>query len=182
MMEGLRLARALWTGEPVDWHGRWPVAAGVLGPTPRRPGGPPVWLAGSVGPALQRAGRHFDGWFAIEPDLDRWRRQWQVVQEAVRERGRDPGGFVAAVYLTLAIDDDAGRAEQRLDAFLETYYGQPAAVLRRRQACYAGSALGAAEYLQSHAAAGAGHLILRFTGERERNLETAAALCGELGW
>src|SRR5499425_2818096 len=72
MMEGLRLARALWNGEPVDWQGRWPIDKGVLGPTPHRPGGPPIWLAGSVGPALRRAGRHFDGWFAIEPDLDRW--------------------------------------------------------------------------------------------------------------
>jgi alkanesulfonate monooxygenase SsuD/methylene tetrahydromethanopterin reductase-like flavin-dependent oxidoreductase (luciferase family) len=182
MMEGLRLARALWAGKPVDWQGRWPVAAGVLGPTPQRPGGPPVWLAGSVGPALQRAGRHFDGWFSIEPDLERWRRQWQEVQGAVRESGRDPDGFVAAVYLTLAIDEDAGRAGQRLDAFLETYYGQPAAILRRRQACYAGAAPGAAEYLQLHAAAGAGHLILRFTGEHPRNLEAVAALRGELGW
>jgi alkanesulfonate monooxygenase SsuD/methylene tetrahydromethanopterin reductase-like flavin-dependent oxidoreductase (luciferase family) len=34
MMEGLRLARALWTGKPVDWEGRWPVKGGVLGPTP----------------------------------------------------------------------------------------------------------------------------------------------------
>ena len=25
MMEGLRLCRALWSGEPVDWDGRWPV-------------------------------------------------------------------------------------------------------------------------------------------------------------
>ena len=181
MMEGLRLARALWTGEPVDWQGRWPVKDGVLGPTPHRPGGPPVWLAGSVGPALQRAGRHFDGWFANEPDLDRWRRQWQEVQQAVRDSGRDPGGFVAAVYLTLAIDDDPGRAEQRLDAFLETYYGLPAPALRRRQACYAGSAAGAAECLQNYAAAGAAHLILRFSGEHERNLEAVAALRVELG-
>jgi alkanesulfonate monooxygenase SsuD/methylene tetrahydromethanopterin reductase-like flavin-dependent oxidoreductase (luciferase family) len=181
MMEGLRLARALWTGKPVDWQGRWPVAGGVLGPTPHRPGGPPIWLAGSVGPALQRAGRHFDGWFANEPDLDRWRRQWQEVQEAVRDSGRDPGGFTAAVYLTLAIDDDTRRAGQRIDAFLENYYGQPAAAMRRRQACYAGPAAGAAEYLQNHAAAGAGHLIVRFTGEHDRNLETVAALRGQLG-
>jgi alkanesulfonate monooxygenase SsuD/methylene tetrahydromethanopterin reductase-like flavin-dependent oxidoreductase (luciferase family) len=182
LMEGLRLARALWTGKPVDWQGRWPVAGGVLGPTPHRPGGPPIWLAGSVGPALQRAGRHFDGWFANEPDLDRWRRQWQEVQQAVRETGRDPAGFVAAVYLTLAIDEDSGRAEERMDSFLESYYGQPAAAMRRRQACYAGSAAGAADYLEKHVAAGASHLILRFTGEHDRNLETGAALRGRLGW
>jgi alkanesulfonate monooxygenase SsuD/methylene tetrahydromethanopterin reductase-like flavin-dependent oxidoreductase (luciferase family) len=180
MMEGLRLARALWTGKPVDWQGRWPVKAGVLGPTPHRPGGPPIWLAGSVGPALQRAGRHFDGWFANEADLDRWRGQWQEVQAAVQESGRDLGGFVAAFYMTLAIDDDAERAGRRLDAFLENYYGQPAAAMRRRQACYAGPAAGAAEYLRNHADAGAGHLIVRFTGEHDRNLETVAALRGQL--
>jgi alkanesulfonate monooxygenase SsuD/methylene tetrahydromethanopterin reductase-like flavin-dependent oxidoreductase (luciferase family) len=180
MMEGLSLARALWSGRPVDWQGRWPVAGGVLGPTPQRPHGPPIWLAGSVGPALQRAGRHFDGWFANEPDLDRWRRQWQEVQEAVRQSGRDPGAFTAAIYLTLALDDDAGRAAQRIDAFLENYYGQPAAAMRRRQACFAGSAAGAAEYLQTHVAAGASHLILRFIGEHDRNLETIAALRSQL--
>jgi alkanesulfonate monooxygenase SsuD/methylene tetrahydromethanopterin reductase-like flavin-dependent oxidoreductase (luciferase family) len=182
MMEGLRLVRALWTGAPVDWQGRWPVSGGVLGPTPHRPGGPPIWLAGSVGPALQRAARHFDGWFANEADLGRWRGQWQEVQQAVRDAGRDTEAFVAAVYLTLAIDDDAGRAAARLDAFLENYYRQPAAAMRRRQACYAGSAAGAAEYLQQHAAAGASHLILRFTGEHDRNLGIVAALRGRLDW
>ena len=38
MMEGLRLCRALWTGEAVDWDGRWPVSDGVLAPVPYRPG------------------------------------------------------------------------------------------------------------------------------------------------
>src|SRR5688572_18021148 len=41
LLEGLRLCRALWTGKPVSWEGRWKVEAGVLGPTPHRPGGPP---------------------------------------------------------------------------------------------------------------------------------------------
>ncbi|MBT7634541.1 MAG: LLM class flavin-dependent oxidoreductase, partial [Rhodospirillaceae bacterium] len=41
MMEGLRLCKALWSGKPVDWDGRWPVEQGVLAPTPHRPGGPP---------------------------------------------------------------------------------------------------------------------------------------------
>src|ERR1700751_2501694 len=57
MMEGLRLARALWSGKPVNWEGRWPVNDGVLGPTPYRPGGPPIWMAGSVRPAAGRAAR-----------------------------------------------------------------------------------------------------------------------------
>ncbi|MDP6706596.1 MAG: LLM class flavin-dependent oxidoreductase [Alphaproteobacteria bacterium] len=68
MLEGLRLCRALWTGEPVDWEGRWQVEGGVLAPTPHRPGGPPIWIGGSVQASLERAGRHFDGWFPTGPD------------------------------------------------------------------------------------------------------------------
>ena len=45
MMEGLRLCKALWTGEPVDWEGRWTVKQGVVGPTPAQAGGPPIWGA-----------------------------------------------------------------------------------------------------------------------------------------
>jgi len=86
------------------------------------------------------------------------------------------------MYLTLAIDEDASRAEQRIDAFLENYYGQPAAVMRRRQACYAGAAAGAAAFLKGFADAGASHMIVRFTGEHERNLETFTRLRAELGW
>ena len=91
MMEGLRLARALWTGKPVDWNGRWRVEGGVLGPTPYRAGGPPIWMAGSVRPALERAARHFDGWFANEASLARWTEQWGEVQAILREAGRDAG-------------------------------------------------------------------------------------------
>ena len=100
----------------------------------------------------------------------------------VQEAGRDLDKFVAAIYLTLAIDEDAGRAEQRIDAFLENYYGQPAAVMRRRQACYAGPAAGAAEFLRGFADAGASHTIVRFTGDHERNLETFTRLRAKLAW
>jgi len=49
LLEGMQLCRALWTGKPVSWDGRWKVE-GVLGPTPHRPGGPRPgrWPAGAV--------------------------------------------------------------------------------------------------------------------------------------
>jgi alkanesulfonate monooxygenase SsuD/methylene tetrahydromethanopterin reductase-like flavin-dependent oxidoreductase (luciferase family) len=181
MMEGLRLARALWTGKPVEWQGRWPVRGGVLGPTPHRAGGPPIWMAGSVRPALERAARHFDGWFANEADLARWRGQWAEVQQLLRDAGRDVSQFVAAIYVTLAIDEDSGRAGQRIDAFLERYYGQPAAAMRKRQACYGGPAAGAVEFLQGFASAGASHIIVRFAGDPDRQLELLAGLRMQLG-
>ena len=179
MMEGLRLARALWTGKPVDWQGRWPVQAACSARprTARRAAD----LDGGVGAARARAGgRHFDGWFANEADLGRWTGQWAEVQQILSEAGRDPGQFVAAIYVTLAIDEDASRAIQRIDAFLERYYGQPAEAMRRRQACYGGPHDGAADILRA-SPAGASHIIVRLVGDPDRQLETVAGFRAQLG-
>ena len=176
MLEGLRLCRALWSGEPVSWNGRWVMENATLGPVPHRPGGPPIWIGGMVRASLERVGRLYDGWFPNSPDPEQWRRQWAEIRQIAQEAGRDPGRLTGAVYLTLALDDDAARADRRINAFLENYYGQSAAVMRARQATYAGPAAGAAEYLSRWVMAGVGHLVLRFAGEPERHLEMVAAL------
>jgi alkanesulfonate monooxygenase SsuD/methylene tetrahydromethanopterin reductase-like flavin-dependent oxidoreductase (luciferase family) len=182
MMEGLRLCRALWSGEPVNWDGRWQVTGGVLAPTPYRPGGPPLWIGGNLPASLQRAGKWFDGWFPIKPDAATFATQWQEVRAIAQTAGRDPNALTGAMYLTLALDPDTTQAEARLNAFLERYYGQPAEVLRRRQASYAGPAEGLAAWLHGYAHAGAGHLVLRFAGDHERHLEAVAAVRCTLGW
>jgi hypothetical protein len=82
--------------------------------------------------------------------------------------------------VTLAIDTDAGRATQRINAFLERYYGQPASVMRRRQACFGGPESGAAEYLEGFARAGANHMIVRLVGDPTGQLETVARLRAQL--
>jgi alkanesulfonate monooxygenase SsuD/methylene tetrahydromethanopterin reductase-like flavin-dependent oxidoreductase (luciferase family) len=180
LLEGLRLARALWTGQPVDWDGRWKVDGGVLGPTPHRPGGPPIWIGGSLPASLERAGRYFDGWLPITPDAPTWARQWSEVTAIARDAGRDPDALVGAMYLTLAVEEDGARAEARLNAYLERYYGQPAAAMRRRQACYAGPSAGLAEWLQGYVTAGVRHLVLRLAGDHERQLEILAKIRPEL--
>jgi alkanesulfonate monooxygenase SsuD/methylene tetrahydromethanopterin reductase-like flavin-dependent oxidoreductase (luciferase family) len=187
LIEGLALCRALWSGKPVDWpppgmEGRWKVEAGVLGPTPHRVGGPPIWIAGAVAASRQRAGRLYDGWFPNSPGISEYGPQWKEVQEAARAAGRDPAALTAAMYLTLAIDEDAARADAKLNAYLEHYYGVPADFTRKRQMSYAGPAAGAATWIKAYADAGAGHLVLRFAGDHERHLETAARLRRELGW
>jgi alkanesulfonate monooxygenase SsuD/methylene tetrahydromethanopterin reductase-like flavin-dependent oxidoreductase (luciferase family) len=181
MMEGLRLCRALWTGEPVTWDGRWQVAGGTLAPTPHRPGGPPLWIGGNLQASLERAGRWFDGWFPIAPDAATFARQWAEVKAIAVDAGRDPAALSGAMYLTVCLDEDASRANTRLDAFLERYYGQPASVLRRRQAHYAGSPSGIAPWLNGYAEAGASHLVLRFAGDHERHLEALAGVWSSIG-
>jgi alkanesulfonate monooxygenase SsuD/methylene tetrahydromethanopterin reductase-like flavin-dependent oxidoreductase (luciferase family) len=182
LLEGLRLCRELWSGKPVSWQGRWTVENGVLGPTPHRPGGPPLWIAGSLPASLERAGRHFDGWLPNDPDAASWGRKWAEVQAQARAAGRDAAALTGAMYLTLAVDEDTARANARLDAYLARYYHQPAAAVRTRQACYAGDEGGAAEWLAGYAAAGASHLLLRFAGEHERHLDMLSAIRAKLGW
>ena len=78
MLEGLQLCRALWTGKPVSWDGRWKVE-GVLGRrAPSRRAA--ARIAGALPASLERAGRHFDGWLPNGPDAKRWGQQWTEVQ------------------------------------------------------------------------------------------------------
>ena len=178
MIEGLTLARALWSGKPVDHEGFWSLKGASIGPTPFRPGGPPLWIAGSLPQSLERAGRLFDGWLPNSGSAEQWGQQWLEVQAIARTNGRDPGKLTGAMYLTLSVDDDVGAANARLDSYLEQYYGAPAAALRKRQECFAGPPAMVAAYLQGYVRAGATHLVLRFAGDHARHLELVAKVRG----
>jgi alkanesulfonate monooxygenase SsuD/methylene tetrahydromethanopterin reductase-like flavin-dependent oxidoreductase (luciferase family) len=148
-----------------------------VAPTPARPGGPPLWIGGNLPGSLDRAGKHFDGWFPSAPDAPEFATGLARVRDVARDSGRDLALLSGAMYLTVSLDDDAAKADDRLNHFLERYYGQPAPVMRRRQACYAGPATGLSEWLDSYTQAGASHLILRFAGDHERHLQAVAKLC-----
>ena len=180
LMEGMRLCKAFWTGQPVDWDGRWHVEKGVLGPTPHQPGGPPIWGGGSAPAALERAARHFDGWFPTGPDAKGWGEQWRQVQDYARAAGRDPADLEAAIYLTLAVDQDAAKAGERIDGFLAGYYGQRPDILKKRQACFAGSPEAAAEWINGYVREGARYVVLRFAGDHERHLDLFAQMRSKL--
>lgn len=176
MLEGLRLCKALWTGQPVDWDGRWQISRAVIGPTPARPGGPQLWIGGNLPASLDRAGKYFDGWFPIAPSAPDFAAGLRHVRDVARDHGRDPASVSGAMYLTISLDDDAAKADDRLNAFLERYYDQPAAATRRRQACYAGPSSGLADWLRTYANAGAIHLVLRFAGDHSWHLGQVAKL------
>lgn len=182
MMEGLRLCRALWSGQPVDWDGRWPVHQGVLAPTPFRTGGPPLWIGGNLATSLERAGKFFDGWFPVAPAADAFAAGLAQVREIAVAAGREPGSVTGAMYMTIALDENKTNAEARLHSFLERYYLRPAAEIRAHQAVYAGPSAGVAEYLDGYAKAGAGHLCIRSAGEHVSHMAALAGIRASLGW
>lgn len=174
MMEGLRLCRALWRGEPVDWDGSWTLKGQGVAPTPHRAGGPPVWIGGSVPATIQRVGRELDGYFPSTLDAAGFAAGFATVQDAARAHGRDPGVITGAPYLTMSIDEDPARAQERLHAFLRSYYGDRPGFTDKLGPCYAGPAEGAGPWLAAYEKAGATHLVLRFCGPPEAQMAVVA--------
>lgn len=183
MLEAVRLMRRLWTGEPVDWDGRWKVAHGRLAPLPVQPGGPPMWGGGSAPASLTRAARHFDGWFPTGPaDPAVWGEKWASVKEQARAAGRDADAMTGALYLTLSVADNAEKAEENLMAYLNNYYGALGPKMRAGEACYAGPPEGTGQWLRSFIEAGARHLVLRFAGDHDRQMETVSRMRRDMGF
>ena len=181
-LEGLRLCKALWTGEPVTWDGRWKVDGGVLGPVPHCPGGPPLWIGGGSPRVRERAGRLFDGWLPVSSDSAQWSEHWTEITDIAKEAGRASGTPTGAVCLNLCIDDDTASADRQLDAYLAEYYGVADGTPRQTHGSYAGPAAGAADWLDGFARAGVDHFVLRFAGRNEQHLETLARVRDDLGW
>jgi alkanesulfonate monooxygenase SsuD/methylene tetrahydromethanopterin reductase-like flavin-dependent oxidoreductase (luciferase family) len=183
MLEAVRLMRKLWTGEAVDWDGRWKVSGGRLAPLPVQPGGPPMWGGGSAPASLTRAARHFDGWFPTGPaDPVVWGEKWASVKEQARAAGRNADAMTGALYLTLSVADNAGKAEENLMAYLNNYYGALGPKMRAGEACYAGPPEGTGQWLRGFIDAGARHLVLRFAGDHERQMETVSRMRRDMGF
>ena len=144
----------------------------------------PATLVGRSRPrGKKRAGRYFDGWFPTGPDdASEWGSLFREIQSVAKDSGRNPDDITGAVYLTVALNDDAEAANARIDNYLEGYYSAPAAVIRKRQACYGGTAEGLAEWLQSFIDAGAQHLMLRFAGDHDHQLEAVSKLRAAQPW
>lgn len=165
MLEGLNLCRALWSGDPVTWDGRWTLKDAVLAPKPHTPGGPKIWGGGTVPAAIKRCVEQFDGWFPVGRGGGKeWGEGWQDLKDQALAAGRDPDDIAGAAYVTLAINDDQAKANAELNAYMEDYYNAPAEMMRNLQYSYAGDKAGATAWLNEFVEAGIQHLCVRFTG------------------
>ena len=132
-----------------------------LQPRPFRAGGPPIWLGGSGPRMLRLAGTTFDGWLPFSPTPAEYASGFRAVREAAERAGRDPDQIAAGAYLTLAVADSPGEAAAALDGYMRGYYGVPAEVMAKAQACHAGTLESAAEWFAAYRDAGARHLVVR---------------------
>lgn len=90
--EAIDVVRAAFAEEYPEHHGaRWDVAGAGLAPRPTRPGGPPIWVGGSSGPALRRAAERGDGWLPQGPPAMGMRKAIAFLHEhRAATRGDEP--------------------------------------------------------------------------------------------
>jgi probable F420-dependent oxidoreductase len=124
--EGVALMKALWTQDRVTFDGEfWQLKDAAMEPKPVQKPHPPVWIGANGEAALRRAVRIGDGFFgAGSAPTPRFAGQVQTVRAALAQAGRDPGTFPIAKRLYIAVDDDAERGRERINATLARMYGR----------------------------------------------------------
>ena len=175
--EGVQVMKALWTQPRVTFDGEfYQMDDAAMEPKPAQKPYPPLWFGANGEPALRRAVRLGDGFFgAGSSPTERFAGQVQIVRTAVAEFGRDPADFPIAKRVYIAVDDNASRARDTMNAAMERLYGRRVPDIEA--AAIAGGPADCAAEVAKVAAAGA-ELIL-FTTVSEPG-EQAARLAAEV--
>ena len=169
--EGIEVMKACWTEPEATLDGRfWQLKGATMEPKPFQKPYPPLWIGGSAPAAVRRAARIADGFFgAGSTTTARFAEQVGILRAALAARGpesggpesggpdsggpdsgdTDPAGFPVAKRVYIAVDDDPGRARERMAAALISVYGHafgsgllPVAVCGPPDACVHGAARG----------------------------------------
>ena len=179
--EALELMKRLWSGERVEFEGRFSTVPGlVLDPGPVQPGGPPIWLGGRRPAAVRRAGRFADVWMPYMYSPEQVASSLGEVRAAAEEAGRDPEAVQGAVFCWGGVDDDAERSRREVVEGVSAVYQQDFTKLADKYLLH-GDPDRVAARAREYADAGARTLIFSPVGEGGRRREivdlfTAAVL------
>lgn len=127
--EAIELLRLLWSGEPVDWDGRFHHYEGAqVLPTPVQDPCPIHIAANPFDPrfadrAMKRVATLSDGWMVATPAAGILGGLWPVLEGHLREVGKDPEAFPVTVYANVNVGDDRSACLEESLRFLEAYYG-----------------------------------------------------------
>ena len=130
MDESIRLMKALWKDDEVDFEGEFfRVRGGIFLPKPARRG-IPVWVGGNGPTAVRRAAGLGDGWHPVGPDLDDFRKGADEIRRSGREitlsvrmttdvrKRREPHAGVNGEK-RVAVSGTAGEIRREIDAYAE---------------------------------------------------------------
>jgi probable F420-dependent oxidoreductase len=174
--EGIELMKALWTEPSVTFRGEfWQLENAPMEPKPFTKPFPPLWFGGASEPALRRAVRMGQGFFgAGSSPTAKFAEQVQVVRNALAEAGRPAADFPIAKRVYVAVDEDAERARERMDAALEGIYGLRVPSIEA--AAVVGTAADCERGLAHVAEAGAELILMTTLFDQAEQMERLAAM------
>ena len=118
LTEQIDLLRRLWSGEVVDYEGKYHrIDRAALVPAPAR--SIPILCGGMSAPAYRRAAKHADGFIFMGALHEITLPAWRELRETLEANERDVEGFRAEFYATRA--DFQGLSTSHLLSTLETW-------------------------------------------------------------
>lgn len=124
--EGIDLMKAAWTDDPVvTFHGRFRDVAGLpIQPKPVQRPHPPLWIGGTAPKALARGVRIADSFMgAGSSTTATFAEAVTSVRRELDEQQKDATQFTIGKRVYVTVDDDAGRARERVVEGLHRIYG-----------------------------------------------------------
>jgi len=129
--ETLALLKAMWTGE-TEFHGQFSDFKGGVVPGPVQPGGPPIWVGGTIGRSIRRAVEFGAGWYgATQYHFNVIERQAQRYRQALQRVGQDPGQATVAINRTTFLAPTTAAARQEGKQYVSqvlNFYGSFGAI------------------------------------------------------
>jgi len=132
MVEGIKILRALWTGEPLTHHGRYYQFEDVqIHVTPAQHPCPIPIASNPQAPyadeemiarALRRVGRLGDGWMVEMSTPDEFGRRWQRILGYAREAGRNPLPEISMIHFYVNVQHQSAAAFDEARRFYEAYH------------------------------------------------------------
>lgn len=106
--EFLPLLKAIWTTNPVEFHGKFfNVPKSYIDLKPVQKPHPPIYLGAFVPAALKRLARMADGWNPVFLPVPVMAEMFGSIKQMAKEAGRDPSAIVMVVHAGLDIRDKA---------------------------------------------------------------------------
>lgn len=102
--EFIRVLKAIWTTDPVEFHGKYfQIPRSFIQPKPAQKPHPPIYLAAYTPNALKRAATLADGWLPVGVPLDKMKEMTAQMKSMARDAGRNPADLKLVVLANLSV-------------------------------------------------------------------------------
>ncbi len=102
--EFLQVLKAIWTTNPVEFHGKfYQIPKSYIGPKPVQKPHPPIYMAAFAPAAMKRVATVADGWNPVVIPVEGMAQMFGAIKQMAKEAGRDPSALEMVVRANVEI-------------------------------------------------------------------------------